>query len=295
MIEKIEILLHGESSDLGRHPGEQAAWLLCVVAYHHELVVQLGEYGLNPLPEALVLPARRFPVLLVHPVWHLKGYARRLKQIQLHGRAQVTLVRKHRAVMILPLDVLEVVQVMDIGGGQVIGVYDARDAAQRMELVSVVAHVLGGAVAPGRRMLNVAPAHLAPVGADVPAHPDGLGVYAEHILAAVDGLGYGLADALPETHRLLPALIVLPAGNQVGDFTRVFLVQKVEQVVLAVYAHALRRNGKRNHLHVGEGRHDAAAGDISTLVHMIFSKMLAYLKNFSELCNEVVHIYDNSA
>jgi len=37
------------------------------------------------------------------------------------------------------------------------------------------------------------------------------------------------------------------------------------------------------------------AGDIFSLVYLISRKNLADLKIFSELCNEVAHIYDNSA
>jgi len=41
MIEKIDILQHSEGSHLGFHSGEEAASLLGIVAYHHEVVIQL--------------------------------------------------------------------------------------------------------------------------------------------------------------------------------------------------------------------------------------------------------------
>lgn len=54
MIEKIEILQHRESCNFGCHPCEEAWWLLGIVAYHHQMVVELGEYRLNSLSELLV-------------------------------------------------------------------------------------------------------------------------------------------------------------------------------------------------------------------------------------------------
>ena len=41
MIDKIEILQHSECRHLGFHSGEETAWLLRIVAYHHEMVIQL--------------------------------------------------------------------------------------------------------------------------------------------------------------------------------------------------------------------------------------------------------------
>ena len=45
MIDKIEILQHGESRDFGSHSCEEAPGLLRIVAYRHELVTQLGKCG----------------------------------------------------------------------------------------------------------------------------------------------------------------------------------------------------------------------------------------------------------
>ena len=54
MIEKIEILQHSEGSDLSSHSCEETLRFLCIVSYHHELVVKLGKDRLNPLPETLM-------------------------------------------------------------------------------------------------------------------------------------------------------------------------------------------------------------------------------------------------
>lgn len=131
-------------------------------------------------------------------------------------------------------------------------------------------------------------------GTRVLAHLDRLRIDAEDILASVNSLGNGLTDAFSKRHRLLAPLVVLPTGNQVWNGSRALGVQPVEEVVLAVDTERLCCNGKSHHLQVGEGGDNTAASDISFLVYLIFCKFLANLKNFSELCDEVVHIYDNS-
>jgi len=54
-------------------------------------------------------------------------------------------------------------------------------------------------------------------------------------------------------------------------------------------------DGQSHHFQVGKGGNNASARYISLLVYLISCKFLAYLKNVSELCNEVVHTYDDSA
>ena len=54
MIDMIEILQHRECCDLRRHSCEETPRLLRIVAYHHELVIQLREYSLNSLSETLI-------------------------------------------------------------------------------------------------------------------------------------------------------------------------------------------------------------------------------------------------
>ena len=73
MIEKIEILQHCEGCNLGSHPCEEASRLLCIVAYHHEMVIQLRKDCFNSLSETLVGPCGRCPVLLVQPIRSIKG------------------------------------------------------------------------------------------------------------------------------------------------------------------------------------------------------------------------------
>ena len=121
-----------------------------------------------------------------------------------------------------------------------------------------------------------------------------LGVNAEDGLATIDGLGNRLVDILPKHHGQLAVLVVLATADQIGNGIRTITVQPIEKIVLAVNTECLSRDGKCHDLQVGESGYNATTGNISLLVYTISRKLFAYLKDFSEICNEVAHIYDNS-
>ena len=183
---------------------------------------------------------------------------------------------------------------MHVGGSHVKGVYDSSNTAQGVELISVIVHILRCTVAPGRRMLYVIFSHLTPVGTCILADLYRLGINTEDSLTAIYRLGYGLADILTKYHSLLATLVVLPTRNQIGNGTGTFRAQPLEEVILTVDTQCLCCDGKCHHLQIGECGYDTTTGDISLLVYLISYKFLADLKNFSELCDEVAHIYDNS-
>jgi len=209
------------------------------------MVIQLGEYGLYSLSETSVSPCRRCPVFLVQPVWDLKGDICCFKQIQLHRSAQVAFVAHNHTVVVLPLYVFEVLQVMHIGCGYVIGMYNSADTAQGMKLITVVVYVLRGTIAPGGCMFNIGLSHLAPGGTGILADFHRLGVNAEDGLTTIDGLGNRLADVLPKPHGLLTALVVLATADQIGNSIRTITVQPIEKIVLAVNTECLSRDGKQ--------------------------------------------------
>ena len=294
MIEKIDILQHSEGSHLSFHSGKETAWFLCIVAYHHEVVIQLRKDSLDSLPEAFICPCRRGPVLLVQPIWDIKGNVCGFKQVQLNGSTQVTLVSQNHTVAVLPLYIFEVLQIMYIGSSHIKGMYNSCDTTQSMELISVIVHILRCTVAPRGCMLYIIFPHLAPVGTCVLTDLYWLGVNAEDCLSTINRLGYGLTDILTKNHGFLTALVVLPTGNQIGYGFRTFCVQPLEEIVLTIDTQSLCRDRKSYHLQIGECGYNTTPGYISLLVYLISCKFLAYLKSFSELCNEVAHIYDNS-
>ena len=294
MIDMIEILQHRECCDLRRHSCEEAPRLLRIVAYHHELVIQLREYSLNSLSETLIRPRRRSPILLVQPIRHLKRNVRRLKEVQLHRSAKISFVSKYHAVVVFPLHIFQIVQVVDIGRSHIIRVYNPSHTAQCMKLISVIMHVLRGAIAPGWGTVDVTPSHSTTISPGILADLYRLGVYTEYILASINAARNCLTDTLAELTCQLTTLIELTTRNQIRDDSRALLVQAVEQIVLAIHAESLGRYGKSDDFQVGKGGDYASTRDISLLVYLISCKFLAYLKNVSELCNEVVHTYDNS-
>ena len=244
MIEKIEILQHGEGRYLSCHSSEETSRFLCIVAYQHELVIELRKDSLNSLPETLVRPCGRCPVLLILPVRDVEGDVGSLKQAQLHRRTQISLVPKDRTIVILPLHILEILQVMHIGCCHIIGMNYSADTTQGMKLVAVIVHVLRGAVTPGWRMLYVVLTHLTPVGTGILTDLYRLRVYAEDVFASIYLFGYGFTNIFTEQHGFLAALVVLPTTDQVGNDTRAFSIQPLEEVVLTINTQCLCRDGK---------------------------------------------------
>ena len=104
----------------------------------------------------------------------------------------------------------------------------------------------------------------------------------------------GLTDILAKHHGFHAALVVLPMRNQVWNDTWAFCIQSLEKIILTVNAQCLCCEGKSRHLPIGEFGYDTVSRNNSLLIYLISCKYLADFKNFTELCDEVVHIYDNS-
>lgn len=189
MIDKVDVLKNYQCRYLCGSPGEQSGWLFCVVPYHHKLVIKLREYRFNPFAESLVRPGQRAPFLLVRPTGRLKFDIGDLKKVLLHPCAQIPFVTKCRAVVILPLDVFKEMEIVHIGSGHVIGVYLAAYATDSVELIAIIVHALGSAVAPCWSLCGIIPPHGTAPASGVLAHLYGLGVYTEHILPSVHGGG----------------------------------------------------------------------------------------------------------
>ena len=60
MVTEVDVLQHGHSSDFCGSTCKQSACLLCIIAYHHELVVKLRENGFDSLPENACKPTKDF-------------------------------------------------------------------------------------------------------------------------------------------------------------------------------------------------------------------------------------------
>ena len=296
MIEKIDILQHREGCHLGFHFGEEAAWFHSIVVYHHRVVILLRKDGLDSLSEVFGNPCRWSPAFLVQSVLDIKGNVCCFKQIQLGECTQVALVSQNHALAVLPIRICEILQVMHVGSSHVHveGACDSSDATQGMKLISVIVHVLRCTVAPRGCMLYVILSPLTPVGTCILADLYRLGVNTEDRLSSSCRLGYGLTDILAKHHGFHAALVVLPMRNQVWNDTWAFCIQSLEKIILTVNTQCLCCEGKSHHLPIGEFGYDTVSRNNSLLIYLISCKFLADFKNFTELCDEVVHIYDNS-
>ena len=58
MINKVDILHECHGCDFACHTGKESAGLLCIVTYHHEIVVELGKDFFDALSEMPVCPRR---------------------------------------------------------------------------------------------------------------------------------------------------------------------------------------------------------------------------------------------
>lgn len=292
MIEEIEILQHGECCYLCCHPCEESLRLLCIVSYHHQMVVQLGEHRLDSPTVFPIGPGWRSPVLLVQPVWYFKYDVGRREQVLFHGSTQIAPVAKYHAVMVFPSHVFQITQVMYIGGSHVKRVYDSRSTAQCVKLIAVVVYSLRGTVAPCRGKAHISLSHDTAFGTRILADLYRLGVNTEHKLTAVNGSCYGFADAFTEQAGLFSALVELPAGDEIGNGLGTLAAQTGEKIVLAVDTECFGCEGKCYNLKVGESGNYTTAGNISFVIDFISCILLADFKEFSELCNEVAHNND---
>ena len=294
MINVIDILQNSKRRDFSRNAGKETYWLLCVIAYHQELVIELGEESLDSFSKFPVCPNRRSPVLLVEPIWDLQRDMCHVKQVLLNVGAKITLVAKHQAIVILPFDILKIIEVMNVGRSHVIAEDDSAYSTDCMELISVVMHILGGAVSPGRSQIRCFSAHSAACGSGILTYLYRFRVDTEHILASVHCRGYVFADFFAKMIGEFAALIILATGYKIGESVGTLVSQPIKKVVFTVDAEDFRRGGKSEDFQIGELWNYPSARCISKVIYAVSGKFFEYVKDFSELYDEVVHKRDDS-
>lgn len=288
MIGKIEILQYNESRYHVGHSCEEVKRFLCMMAYHYEIVIQSRKDSFNSLSKSLICPCWWHPVLLVQPVWNNKGNVCCFKQVQLDGSTQVALISQNCIVAIFPQHILNILQVVCAGCCHVVGVYAPCNTTQDTELIVVVVHILRCAVAPRRSMLYILSA---PIASCILTNLYGLGVNAEHIFTSINDLDIILTDILSKRHTLFATQVVLTMGK-VENGTWTLHHQPHEEVVLTVDTHCLSCNGEYHRLQIEDSGSTTAETHIPLLVCLTLCGLHPNIKNFSELCNAVSHIYD---
>ena len=88
------------------------------------------------------------------------------------------------------------------------------------------------------------------------------------------------------------ALIVLPTSDEIRNGIGTLAVKTNKKIVFTVDTECFRCDGKSNNLQIRESGDYTTARDISLLVDLISSILLADFKYFSELCDKVVHSND---
>ena len=295
MINEIDILHERHSCDFARHAGKESAGLLRVVSYHHEIVVELGEYSFDTLAEPLVCPCWWSPVFLIQPIWNLKSDICRLKEVLLNFGTEIAFVSKHHAIVVFPAYIIEVMEVMDTCSRHVIRMYDPTYTADCMELISVIVLTLRSTISPVRSSLDIVSSHGATLCPCVLTDLYGLGVNAEYIFCAVNGNRYILADFFGEQSRQFAAGIELTTADQVWQIVFAFIVQAMKQKIFTIEAESLSSYAESDDFKVGELRDNPASGHISEFIHTISSEILADSKNSDEICYEVAHKQSNSS
>ena len=132
--------------------------------------------------------------------------------------------------MVLPLHVLEIMEVMDICRCHIIGVDNTAYPADCMEFISIVVHIQGGAVPPCRSLFPIIASHGASFASGILADFHRLGVDAEHILGPVHCRSDVSAYLFAKLHCELAALIVVASCDQVGKALSFLLLKTFEKV-----------------------------------------------------------------
>lgn len=229
---------------------------------------------------------------MVEPIGDFQRDVCHVKELLLNVGAQISLVSKHHAIVILPFDILEILNVMDTGGSHVMAVDDSAYSADCVEFISIIAHILRGAATPCRCQLRSVASHGATLRSCVTADRDRFGVYAEHIFASVHCRGYVFADFFAKSVSEFAALIVLATGYKMRKSVATLILQAIKQVVFTIDVEDFRRGGKSEDFQIREPRDSASAGYIPQVIYTIPCEFFEYVKDFSELYDEVVHKRD---
>lgn len=218
MINEIHILHECHCSNFASHTGERPTWLLCIVSYHHEVIIKLGEYGFDPFPVFFVRPRWRTSVFPVQPMRDFKFDVCGVKEILLNFSTQVSFVSGYHTVMIFPLHIFKIMQIMDTCRSHVKVMDYSTYSAEGVQFIPVIVQTMRGAIPPVCSRLDIVASHGTAFGSCVLTYFYRLGIKAENILGAINDISQFLTDFLCKTCRQLTASIELSSVNQVLQF-----------------------------------------------------------------------------
>ncbi len=295
MINKIDILHKSHCGDFACPPGKETAGLLCVVTYHHEIIVELGEYCFDTFTELPVCPHWRTPVLLIQPIWDFKSNIGYIKEILLHLGTKISLVTKHHAVVIFPAYILEIMKVMNACRRHIIRMYDTAYAADCMELISIIVQPLRSAISPVWGSLRIVTSHCTTLRSCVLTYLYRLRVNAEYVFTSINGDSHILADFFGKSRRQLSAGIELPAAYKVWQIVLALMVQTMEKEIFTVESKSLSCYAKSDDFQIGKFGNNTTTRYISEFIDTISGEILADSEDSDEICYEVAHKQSNSS
>ena len=289
MINEVDILHESHSRNFACHSGEKAAGLLCVVSYHHKVIIELREYGFDSFAESLVGPCRWTPLFLIHPIWYFKGDIGHLEEILLDLSAEISLVSKYHTIMINPAHVIKIVEVMDTCRCHVIRMDYTAYSTDCMELISIVVQTLRCAISPVGGSLYIIASHGASFRPCVLADLYRLGINAEYILRPINGNSYILADLFCKTCCQFTPRIELSAAYEIWQILLALMVQTMKEKIFAIESESLGGYTQSHDFKIGKLRDYTTTGYVSEFIYTIFSEILAYSEDSDEICYEVAH------
>ena len=175
-------------------------------------------------------------------------------------------VTEHRAVMIFPLHIIEVMEVVDACRRHVVGMDYATYSADCMEFISIIIHSLRCAIAPIGCHIRIVATHRTAFRSCILTYFHRLGVNAENIFPSINGGCHFPAYLLSKTCRQLSSGIELPATDQVWQIIHAFMVQTVKQIVFAVEVERLGCESQSDNFKVGELRDNSASRYVSQFI-----------------------------
>lgn len=291
MINKIDRLHERHSYNFVCHARKQTAGLLCVVSYHHEIVVELGEYGFYTFAESPVCPGLWMSVFLIQPIWNFKSDIGCLKENSLNLSTEIAFLTKHHVVMISPAYILEIMEVMVTCCRRVIRVYATMFPTDSMEFISIVLQTLRGAISPVSGSLRIVTPNDTTLRSCVLADLYGVGFNTEHILGTVNDDSHVPVGLFGKPCRQLTAGIELyqvlanhPCSHDTDDEKGYFHCRFRTPRLL--FPKRLLRDPKTS-------KHPTPEF-ISRSIRTIPGEILACHKDSDEFCYEVAHKQGNS-
>lgn len=237
MIDEIYVLKHSKSSYFSCCPCKKSGRFLCVISNHHELVVEVRKERFNSFSEILVCPFRSSPILLIQPIWYFQSDVCHIEKILLYLSTEITFVAKHHTIVVLPLHIIEILEIVDVRGCHIVGMNNATYSTDCVEFIAVIGNALRCAVNPLRSAFIIISNHSVTFGSGILVHFDRLEVYTKHIFIAVHCHGDVFAYLLAKNSGELAASIVLAPGNKIGHSFAFFRMKACEKIIhdLAYY------------------------------------------------------------